>query len=124
MTADRTRPGIGSMEPLELARRLAGPEPLLLLDVREPEERAHCRIEAPPGVVQLAIPLGELAVREHEVASLAGVEGLPIVVYCHHGVRSRMAARWLARNGLSGLHNLERGIEAWSVEVDPSVPRY
>ncbi len=48
----------------------------------------------------------------------------PIAMHCHHGMRSRAAAEQLLREGFTNVHNLEGGIEAWSREVDPSVPRY
>ena len=47
-----------------------------------------------------------------------------IALHCHHGVRSRNAAEELLREGFTNVHNLEGGIEAWSKDVDPSVPRY
>jgi rhodanese-related sulfurtransferase len=48
----------------------------------------------------------------------------PLVVYCHHGIRSRNVAEWLAERGLIGILNLTGGIDAWSLEADPSVRRY
>lgn len=49
----------------------------------------------------------------------------PVVVLCHAGMRSWQFASWLIETqGFSDVWNLEGGIEAWSVEVDPSVPRY
>lgn len=49
---------------------------------------------------------------------------LPVIVYCHHGVRSRMAANWLEQNGFEAVINLTGGIDAWSVDIDSSLPRY
>jgi rhodanese-related sulfurtransferase len=48
----------------------------------------------------------------------------PVLVYCHHGVRSMHAAAWLAAQGLPGVANLSGGIDAYSREADPTVPRY
>jgi monothiol glutaredoxin len=48
----------------------------------------------------------------------------PIALHCHHGVRSRNAAEQLLREGFTNVYNLEGGIEAWSRDVDPTVPRY
>ncbi len=48
----------------------------------------------------------------------------PIAFHCHHGVRSRTAAEELLREGFTRVYNLEGGIEAWSNQVDPSVPHY
>jgi monothiol glutaredoxin len=51
-------------------------------------------------------------------------KGARIVLHCHHGMRSRAAAEQLVRDGYRNVHNLEGGIEAWSAQVDPNVPRY
>lgn len=104
------------VSPLQLAARLRESAPPRLLDVREPEELA---IAALPGA--LHIPLGELAERIDE---LEGGRDLEWVVICHHGVRSAMATRFLAANGFSRACNLLGGIDRWSLEVDPGVPRY
>src|SRR4051812_598842 len=111
---------VGSMDVEELKRRLDSGERLALLDVREDHERDHAAIAPPPGVVDLFIPMGQIAARRDEIA---GAE-LPVVVYCHHGVRSMVVARWLSSRGISGLWNLEGGIDAWSLRVDRGVPRY
>jgi len=50
--------------------------------------------------------------------------GEEIVVFCHHGQRSAMVVDWLRRNGFPRAVNLAGGIDAWSCEVDPTVPRY
>lgn len=97
-------------------------ESLVVLDVREPVERAFCAIPTPPTVRDLHVPMGELPARLDEIKATQG-ESL-LVVYCHLGVRSRQAAGWLGQQGLAGLANLEGGIDAWSVDVDPDVPRY
>lgn len=108
--------------PLDLAEHLARGEPLALLDVREPFERAFCAIEAPPGVTDLHVPVGLVPSRLDAIRSAA--EGRTMVVYCHHGVRSRMVADWLLRQGANPMLSLAGGIDAWSAEVDPRVPRY
>jgi sulfur-carrier protein adenylyltransferase/sulfurtransferase len=98
----------------ELHAMLARGEALTLLDVREPEELA---IASLPGATH--IPMGVVPVRAHELDRARRV-----VVLCHHGVRSAMAARWLRANGFADVLDVEGGIEAWSRDVDPSVPRY
>ena len=65
--------------------------------------------------------LAELESREGE---LLAMKETPLVVHCHHGGRSEKAARWLLGRGFSRVENLEGGIEAWSLTVDPKVPRY
>ena len=91
-------------------------EPYLLLDVRQPEEHAAARIDG--GIL---IPLMDLPVRLGEIQP---DDGVPIVVYCHHGVRSLKAAYFLAQSGVEDVASLDGGIDAWSLQIDPGVPRY
>ncbi len=104
------------ISPLQLAARLRNAVPPRLLDVREPEELA---LAALPGAVH--IPLGELAERIEELEASRDQEW---VVVCHHGVRSAMATGFLSANGFSRASNLSGGIDRWSLDVDPAVPRY
>jgi rhodanese-related sulfurtransferase len=100
---------------VELQRRLAEPDPPLLVDVRTDEERALARIDP-----SLHISLQEFLERApREIPRDAEV-----VVYCHSGMRSAQATLWMLRNGWSRVRNLEGGIDAWSVLVDPGTPRY
>lgn len=99
-----------------LAARLATGEAVVLIDVREPWEH---QLAALPGSV--LVPLGELAQRAGDVAVPSGAL---VVTYCHHGVRSLSAARWLAAAGWPHVVSLAGGIDAWSRSVDPLVPRY
>jgi adenylyltransferase/sulfurtransferase len=103
------------IEPAELARSLvdADPPTVQLLDIREPWEWAVARIGEPT-----LLPLGDL---EEQVATLDPEREL--VVYCHHGTRSSVATEWLRARGYRA-RNLAGGIDRWSREVDPSVPRY
>ena len=96
------------------AMRKAG-APLVLLDVRQPWEHAVCAL---PG--SILIPLGELKARAGEIAV---PEGATVVAYCHHGVRSLDAAAWLDGLGVSVV-SLAGGIDRWSIEIDPDLPRY
>jgi monothiol glutaredoxin len=86
---------------------------LELFDVRTPEERAIARIES-------------ARLLDKETARY--IESLPkdtlLVFHCHHGGRSQQAAEHFRDRGFTNVHNLAGGIDAWSVEVDPSVPRY
>ncbi len=100
----------------ELARRLDAGEPVYLIDVREPWEH---RLAALPGSV--LVPLGDLPARAGDLAPPAGAL---VVTYCHHGVRSLSAAGFLARLGMGRVVSLAGGIDAWSLEIDPTVPRY
>ena len=101
----------------DLARRLLEPAPPLLLDVRQPEE--HEFVALPDSRL---LPLNELP--DRAAAELAAWKDAEIVVYCHHGMRSQRAIAILRTLGFTRLCNLTGGIDAWSVEVDPSRRRY
>jgi molybdopterin/thiamine biosynthesis adenylyltransferase/rhodanese-related sulfurtransferase len=88
--------------------------PHLLLDVREQHEWDHSRIEGAK-----LMPLRGLPARLDELDPEA-----TIVVHCHHGGRSGQAVQFLRSRGFAGATNLAGGIDAWSLEVDPAVPRY
>lgn len=106
---------VPQIHPTDLKARLDAGEPVLLLDVRQPEEHAYCHL---PGSV--LIPLGELAWRVSEIDPGEAT----VVVYCHHGVRSFSGAAILLRAGLPNVVSLAGGIDLWSLAVDPTVPRY
>jgi len=113
---------ITEISPRDLADRLSRGEPVGLLDVREPFERELCAIVAGPGVHDLHVPMGLVSQAIDSIKALA--RSVPVVVYCHHGVRSRRVAQWLTERGVPGLSNLDGGIDAWSADVDPAVRRY
>ncbi len=99
----------------EVAARLkANPGAVLLLDVREPDERETARIEP-----SLHIPMREVPDRLDELPN-----DREIIVYCHGGTRSAMIAGYLEGQGYASVANLHGGIDAWSRTVDPKVPRY
>ena len=98
----------------QLAARIDAGERFHLLDVRQPAEHA---LAALPG--SQLVPLNELPAR---LAEVQVPEGCTLVVYCHHGIRSMHGGMFLAQHGFAPL-SLAGGIEAWSCEVDPSVPR-
>lgn len=102
------------IRPAALKERLERGDALVLLDVREDEELAICRL---PGTTH--IPLGELSVRHTELDPDAET-----VCICHHGVRSAHAAVALERLGFESLLNLTGGVDRWAQEVEPSMPRY
>jgi len=109
-----TDPIIEELSAPELARRLRGPEPPVLIDVREPWEHDVARI---PGA--RLVPLNSLP------AALSTLDpAREYVMYCHHGMRSLMAAQFLKERGIERVANLSGGIAAWSEEVDPTVPQY
>jgi rhodanese-related sulfurtransferase len=103
------------LTPAALHARLAAGEDIQLVDVREEMEYAYCRIAG-----SVLIPLGEVPRRAAEIRA----EG-PVVLICHHGVRSAQALGYLQhRLARQNLLNLKGGIDAWSREVDASVPVY
>lgn len=114
--------GTTDVTPPDLKRRLDHGEDLIVLDVREDDERALASIPVPPSARDLHIPLTQLTRRVGEVDEAAG--GRRVVVYCHQGFRSGVAARLLADRGVNAVENLVGGIDAWSSLVDPAVPRY
>ncbi len=92
--------------------------PPVVLDVRElPELRAAS--VRPVGFELVAIPMNEIPARLAELDPAR-----PLAVLCHHGARSQRVAMFLAHNGFTGVVNIAGGIDAWSAERDPGVPRY
>ena len=104
------------MTPQELSEKLRAPSPPRLLDVRQPDE--HALVSLPNSTL---IPLAELLLRAAEIEDWKNEE---VVVYCHHGIRSGHAIAQLRTLGFTSLHNLSGGIDRWTTEVDPSLPRY
>lgn len=90
----------------------------VVLDVREvPELRAAA--VTPAGFELVAIPMNEVPSRLQDLDP-----DRPVACLCHHGARSMRVAMFLAQNGFSRVANVAGGIDAWSLERDPSVPRY
>jgi adenylyltransferase/sulfurtransferase len=110
----RDEGAITEMSPHELKRRMDAAEPLELIDVREPFEYEIARIEG-----SKLIPLAKIAERLDELD-----RGRPIIIHCHSGKRSAEAVRLLQQRGFSEIYNLEGGIDAWSDQIDPGVPKY
>lgn len=92
--------------------------PLLLLDVREAWEVEHAAIRL-DGARMLHMPMNTVPQRLAEIDPAQ-----PVVCICHHGVRSAQVVAFLAHRGFDAVYNLAGGIEAWSMQVDPAVPRY
>jgi rhodanese-related sulfurtransferase len=108
---------VPEISPEKLAELLKGPAETrpALLDVRFPNENAY--VALPDSVL---IPLPELEERADELEAL---RGRPVVVYCHHGVRSLHGAAYLMSLGLEAV-SLQGGIDLYSELVDPRLPRY
>jgi rhodanese-related sulfurtransferase len=105
------------ISPHEVKKKLDAGEALYLIDVREPAEHQISRIEGAKLVPMRLVP-----------ASFQHIEGLgevtSIVVFCHHGVRSLQVVNWLREQGVRACQSMAGGIDRWSLEVDPTVPRY
>jgi monothiol glutaredoxin len=106
-------PPIRQLSAPELKALIDSGAPFELVDVRTAEERAFAKIDG-----------SRLLDQVHHDALLRLDRETCIVFQCHHGVRSQQAAEYFQRQGFRNLHNLKSGIDAWSLLVDPSVPRY
>jgi rhodanese-related sulfurtransferase len=106
------------LHPTDLLDFLAEHPGTVLLDVREPWEisLAAIRLE---GTVSRAVPMNQVPQDMQ-----AWPQDQTTVCICHHGVRSAQVGRYLEASGWSDVLNLSGGVDAWSVLVDPSVPRY
>lgn len=100
----------------EAQARLASTHPPRLIDVREEDEWALARL---PGAELL--PLSRFI---EGVAETLRDPAEALLVYCHHGTRSAHATDYLLRHGFRDVTNLAGGIDAWSLAIDPAIPRY
>jgi rhodanese-related sulfurtransferase len=103
-----------TITPSQLSERMRGDEPPLVVDVREPEEYELARLEG--------ARLLPLSLFNEWAPSLD--RGRETVFMCHHGIRSAQVCAFLARQGFEKILNLAGGIDRWSADVDPTVPRY
>jgi rhodanese-related sulfurtransferase len=103
--------------PAEVKRRIDAGERLFLVDVREPYEHQQSNIAAARLIPMRTVP-----------GNLQDIEGMSdegaVVVFCHHGMRSMQVVNWLREQGVQNCTSMAGGIDRWSSEVDPSVPRY
>ncbi len=108
-------------EPLELApqeaSRLINGDQAVVIDVREPEEYAVARIDG-----ARLIPMQSVPAELQKLEALADESTLLVV--CHHGVRSLQVVSWLRGQGVENCFSVAGGIDRWSADVDPAVPRY
>ena len=114
--ADETSPALVQVRASEVRARMEDAGEMLLLDVREAEERDRASIAG-----SLSIPLDEI---ESRVGEIEAWRNRSVVVHCHHGGRSAKACEKLSKLGFGQVENLDGGIEAWSLTVDSRVPRY
>lgn len=108
MTADSF-----DITPIDLKKRIDQGEKVFILDVRDPSEWKIANIGGK------LIPLSDLGQRVDELDTES-----EIFVLCHHGVRSAHAANFLRHQGFQKIKNIRGGIDRWSLEADPRIPRY
>jgi rhodanese-related sulfurtransferase len=104
---------VREITPAELQQLLSAENPPTLVDVREEGEAAICAIAG-----STLMPMNTLPGRLQDIP-----RDRPVALYCHHGVRSMMAAQYLAQNGFETL-SLAGGIDRWAIELDPKMARY
>ncbi len=105
---------IVQLRPIELKKFIDAKEDIHLIDVREVWEYNFAKLENSE-----LMPLGLFDKHATGIKSIK-----KIVIYCHHGIRSYQACEYLQNLGFAQLYNLDGGIDAWSKEVDNSVPLY
>jgi rhodanese-related sulfurtransferase len=103
--------------PGEVKSRLEAGERIFLLDVRQPEEHQLASIAGAE-----LIPMNTVPAALPDLERKAG-EGT-LIVFCHHGMRSLNVVTWLRGRGISTCQSMSGGIDLWSQQIDPSVPRY
>ena len=113
MTNDANAPAIQQISATELKAMLDAATLFELVDVRTPEEREIATIAG-----------ARLLDQTYHDALLQLDRETPLVFQCHHGIRSQRAAEYFREHGFRRLYNLSGGIDAWSLLVDPSTPRY
>jgi len=90
-------------------------EPLRLIDVREPAEYGLAKIDGAELIPMRSMPQHLQHLEDTEVR---------LIVFCHHGIRSLSVVEWLRRQGVENCQSMSGGIDLWSCEIDPAVPRY
>jgi rhodanese-related sulfurtransferase len=101
---------------VEAKARLASAPVPRLIDVREQDEWDFCHL---PGAELIPLSrFGELA------SERLTDQAQPLLIYCHHGGRSAQVTAFLLRSGYTDVTNVAGGIDAWSLEIDPAIPRY
>lgn len=101
----------------EVKAQLDAGDAVVLIDVREPGEHAITHIEGAE-----LIPMNTIPQRFQYLEGKAD-EGT-LIVFCHHGMRSLNVVNWLRGQGIEACQSMSGGIESWSLQVDPAVPRY
>ncbi len=102
------------IQPSAVKAMLDAGEDFLLVDVREPEEFLLAKIEGAKAIPLRTLPENIIDLQQDK----------PVVFMCHGGVRSTNAALWARKQGIENARSMRGGIDAWSVEIDTTIPRY
>lgn len=105
------------LTPQQVQQRIKTGEKFCLIDVREPWEFQTAAIAGAN-----LVPMGNVPARIQELEAQA--DESPLLVICHHGVRSLNVVHWLRQQGLENCASLRGGIDQWSREIDAAIPRY
>jgi rhodanese-related sulfurtransferase len=100
----------------EARQLLSSDSQVVLIDVREPSEYETAKIAG-----SVLFPMSGIV---DQLEQLQPYQDKHIIVHCHHGGRSMRVTQWMRQNGFPRVQNLAGGIDAWSTEIDSSVPRY
>jgi rhodanese-related sulfurtransferase len=111
-------PSIIEVSVEELGQALAAKGDCQFVDVREPQELELAQVD---GFQNL--PLSEFGEWSGKIMTLLDPEKETLVM-CHHGMRSAQMCQWLSQQGFTNVKNVVGGIDAYSLVVDASVPRY
>ncbi len=103
------------IEPREVKRRLDAGEKIRMVDVREPFEHHQANLADTELIPMRGVPQSIESLR-------AATE--PLVLFCHHGMRSLQVVEWLRSQGIENCRSMAGGIDRWSLEIDPAIPRY
>jgi rhodanese-related sulfurtransferase len=103
------------IDPSEVKRRLDAGESVRMVDVREPFERRQAHLAEAELIPMRRVPQSLEALRTGSGR---------LVLFCHHGMRSLQVAQWLRGQGLEDCLSMAGGIDRWSIEIDPAIPRY
>lgn len=103
--------------PVEVNRSLLGGGKIVLVDVREPAE-----VQAASLAGAHVIPMRTVPAHLQEIEALT--DDATVIVFCHHGMRSLQVVNWLREQGVAQCQSMMGGIDRWSCEIDPAVPRY
>nr|WP_315430757.1 rhodanese-like domain-containing protein [uncultured Albidiferax sp.] len=109
---------IVQITPTDLPQWLQGQTSPVVLDVREPAEWQAASVQT-DGFTLVQLSMNEIPARLAELDPQR-----PIACLCHHGARSQRVAQFLLQNGFENVVNIAGGIDAWSLQRDPGVPRY